>query len=387
MHNKVVKWIAVILFGLIFLVWSSFYGLHCTLPTEGSSPQLFANQVDDNLQRTFIRAIGEAKESVTLIIYSLTDSRIIRALEQKKSEGIEVKVIHDPTTSQKGFMQLSQTVETNPLKMRGLMHRKILIIDKESVWIGSANFTTESLKMHSNLVVGSVSPELAETILANKQHHHFTIGGQMAEFWTLPESNKEGLERLLELIHSAEISIQVGMFTWTHPQITEAVIAAAKRGVNVEVVLDRTQAQGASKKSLAELQNSAVNVRINRGNELFHHKFLVIDKHTLVNGSANWTRGAFSRNSDCFLILHNLNEEQTKKMRRLWHIIRATSDPSSEKKLLSKLLGTMFIVKSVENFTNSYHLASPKIALVLIDHKWSKSNSALTLALPSAMNL
>ena len=65
----------------------------------------------------------------------------------------------------------------------------------------------------------------------------------------------------------------------------------------------------------------------------------MVDEKILVNGSANWTRSAFSRNGDCFLILHDLDDEQRKKMKKLWHVIRSTSDltPDETAGLFSKI--------------------------------------------------
>ncbi len=321
--SKTTRWIVTLLVIITLVIWSSYYGLHCRLPEEGSAPNLYANQTDDNLQRTFLKAINGAMRSIHLYIYALSDNRLIDALKKKENEGISVKVFHDESTEQVGLRTLS---DTTPIKMGGLMHKKILIIDEETVWIGSANFTTASLRLHDNLVIGAICRELADTILAGKSHHHFTIGGQMAEFWSFPEAAAEGLDRLISLINEANHTIRVGMFTWTHPKITESIMNAAKRGIRVEVVVDRAQTNGANKKSVDKLIDSPVHVRINRGSELFHHKFVIIDDRFLINGSANWTKSAFGRNADCFLILHELEKPQQKKLQRLWHVIRATSD-------------------------------------------------------------
>ncbi|MCH9704473.1 MAG: hypothetical protein K0U13_06770, partial [Chlamydiae bacterium] len=257
---------------------------------------------------------------ILLYIYSLTDKRLIAALEKKRDEGVEVTVFYDPSATKKavGFA----------LSMRGLMHRKLLVIDKRAVYIGSANWTPYSLRMHDNLVVGVQNEELAETIGLGNLHSHFTLAGQLAEFWMLPEQSDEALDRLVWLLGEAEQSIRVGMFTWTHPRITDAVIGAARRGVKVEVALDCPQSKRVNLKSIEKMQNAPIEVRLNRGYEVFHHKFVWIDEKILISGSANWTRSAFGRNGECFLILHDLDNVQLKKMRRLWHIIRSTTRSS-----------------------------------------------------------
>ena len=59
--------------------------------------------------------------------------------------------------------------------------------------------------------------------------------------------------------------------------------------------------------------------------QLLHHKFILIDDQTLLVGSANWTKAAFYKNSDCFLILHNLTDDQKTFMNRLWTRLEAES--------------------------------------------------------------
>ncbi len=108
------------------------------------------------------------------------------------------------------------------------------------------------------------------------------------------------------------------MYTWTHPALTEAVIRAHQRGLQVEVVLDRGQAQGVGQKTVEQLIEGGIEPCITSGLGLVHHKFAWIDGEYLINGSANWTKAAFTRNRDCFLILHQLTEQQNAKMEALW---------------------------------------------------------------------
>ena len=39
-------------------------------------------------------------------------------------------------------------------------------------------------------------------------------------------------------------------------------------------------------------------------------------------GSANWTKAAFKQNDDCFLIIHDLADEQRQSMQKLWRTIQ-----------------------------------------------------------------
>lgn len=324
---KPARWIFSIIVVSLILLWSTLESLPPPLPTSEQPPLLYSYQCHDNLRDLYVKAIQESKQSVWLSIYSLSDPRIIRALKEKAEEGINVTVFHDPETPQKGFLQLGDKVHTIAKMGSGLMHQKILIIDDTTIWIGSANFTVDSLRFQDNLVIGLQSQALAEHIKQKNARHSQMIsaGGQMVEYWEFPSQGRDGLERLLQLIDSAQKTVRVAMFTFTHPDLTAALIRAHRRKVSVEVVMDQKQASGVCTQTLIALQRSGIAVRLSGTQSLFHHKCAWIDEKILINGSANWTKSAFSRNDDCLLILYPLSIGQNKKMKELWHAIRARS--------------------------------------------------------------
>lgn len=304
-----------------------------TLPSEGSPTYFYSNQNQDDLHEVYLSGIKEAKKSIVLIIFSLTDKRIIRALKDKSEEGVFVTVICDVKSCPDVSNQLGQKVLLHRRICPGIMHQKLLVIDEQKVWIGSANLTTESLKIHGNLVNAIYSPEFSSTILEkanamiknekiSKEAKIFYVDGQKIEFWLLPDHRK-GIERLIEVIRSAKKSIRVAMFTWTRFDLAKEIIEAKKKGIHVEIALDGTSSKGASKKVANLFKRNVVPIRCSKGNALLHYKFLYVDEDILVNGSANWTVGAFTKNEDCFMILHHLNENQKAFMEKLWQAILA----------------------------------------------------------------
>lgn len=303
-------------------------------PIENSPAVLYANRCKDDFRKLLIRAVESAEHSIVLFIYSLNDKRIIAALNEKAKKGVSVIVYHDPSTPQEGFVALSSQIYTHPIDCSGLMHKKILIIDEEELWIGSANFTTGSLVFYHNLLIGLKSAQLAQAILDDQSHLSCDSGGQRIDYWSLPEKGRESLIHLKELIEGAKQSIRVAMYTWTHLELTEAIIRAHQRGVSVEVIIDQGQGHGVGANILKKLLREGICVRINNDSRLVHHKFAWIDESILVAGSANWTQAAFKRNRDCLLILHALSDLQNAKMESLWQgLIMRTQ--IVEKQLLS----------------------------------------------------
>lgn len=288
------------------------------LPSEKQPLLFYSNQARNNLKLVFLRALASADTSIFLVIYGLTDKDIIQALQKKASEGIELRVYYDKGGS-KNLKELLPAGTAYPIKSSGLMHKKILIIDEKEVYLGSANLTETSLRMHDNLVIGCHHSGLAHFIKTTPSpSYQFEIQGQPLEVWSLPEQGQSALAKVIEEIQKAEKNLRVCMFTFTNQKIVKALVEAKKRGVTVEVVFDYYSAKGSSKKTLETLRQSGIQTVISKGGKLLHHKWCLIDEKTLILGSTNWTAAAFSKNDDCLLFLENLTPSQSRLMNQLW---------------------------------------------------------------------
>lgn len=312
------------------------YSLHeepssTKLPATNQPVELYANQLDDDLKHLYIQAIGSAQKSVTLVIYSLLDPQIIKALHMKCNEGVPVHIVCDANAS----VGISRKLPIKTIVKRigqGLTHQKILIIDNKQILLGSANLTHDSLKVHGNLVVGidniALADAITKKIMSMDDEGNFTpllhleteAGPENVELWQLPD-DPQAVTRMMQLIRSAKKTIKVAMFTWTRRDFTEALIEAKKRGVKVETVIDRYSGKGASAKIVKMLEESGIPVRFNSGKGLLHYKFAYIDNEILVNGSANWTNAAFTVNDDYFIVVSPLTQDQQIKMNQLWNTI------------------------------------------------------------------
>ena len=92
----------------------------------------------------------------------------------------------------------------------------------------------------------------------------------------------------------------------THPQITNALIKAKQRGVNVRILLDRSNlTQKHSKMQL--LEAVGIEVTIDRVVGIAHNKIIILDNRTTITGSFNFTVGASTRNAENVLIIDDRN--------------------------------------------------------------------------------
>jgi cardiolipin synthase len=321
---------------LFFAFWILDVAQEVRMPEAGQPAELYANQNQHDLRQVFLKGIDEAKQSILLMIYTLTDDRIIKQLKQKSEEGIDVWVIYDAKASPYAAKKLGAKVKLLKRYGDGLMHQKIMVIDGRRTWIGSANMTGESLRFHGNLITAVHSQQIASFILEKAQnmrseengiplkHRAFNVGEQEIELWFFPD-DPLGAKKLVELLRAAKKSIRIAMFTWTRIDLANEVIDAKNRGINVEVVIDRRCGLGAGAQVVKRLNDGGVPVRLSQGDALLHHKLLIVDSQVLVNGSANWTKAAFTKNDDCYMILYDLTNEQKSNLDSLWNVIMADS--------------------------------------------------------------
>lgn len=142
-----------------------------------------------------------------------------------------------------------------------------------------------------------------------------------AEVYFSPKGGAQ--DRIIELIDGAKQGVDVAMYGLTSPELAQALLRARDRGVKVRVVLDRSQAAGRSSQS-GFLKANSLDVRIDRGRGIMHHKVGIIDKNTLITGSYNWTTSAENVNRENCLILTTadnpkLIEQYENRFEQLWN--------------------------------------------------------------------
>ena len=91
-------------------------------------------------------------------------------------------------------------------------------------------------------------------------------------------------------------------YSFTSTPIAKAVLDAHKRGVQVQVILDKSQRT--EKYSSADfLANQGVPTMIDAAHAIAHNKVMVIDGETVLTGSFNFTKAAQTQNAENLLII------------------------------------------------------------------------------------
>ena len=102
------------------------------------------------------------------------------------------------------------------------------------------------------------------------------------------ETGSQPDREVVAAIDAAQNSIQVAMYNFTLDNVTDALLRARQRGVNVQVVLDSNTMQSVQARRLVDAGIAVVG---DDRQESMHNKFLVIDEQQVWTGSLNMTYG------------------------------------------------------------------------------------------------
>ncbi len=116
-----------------------------------------------------------------------------------------------------------------------------------------------------------------------------------------PGGSAEAL--ILKAINSAHNSIRVLAYSFTSRRIAAALVSAHKRGVDVKVVVDKSQ-KTEKYTTATFLANMGIPVRVDSQHAIQHSKILEIDRQHVETGSFNYTSAA-TRNSENALVIWN----------------------------------------------------------------------------------
>ncbi len=123
--------------------------------------------------------------------------------------------------------------------------------------------------------------------------------------WAVYFSPRGGAtQAIVSAVGGARRMVLVQAYSFTSAPIAKVLLEAHKRGVDVRVILDDSQANGRYSSARFFL-NQGVPVRIDRAHAIAHNKIMIIDAATVITGSFNFTKAAEERNAENLLVIHD----------------------------------------------------------------------------------
>ncbi|KJW02655.1 PLD-like domain protein [Rickettsia endosymbiont of Ixodes pacificus] len=106
------------------------------------------------------------------------------------------------------------------------------------------------------------------------------------------------------IIDKASSSIYVQAYGFTDVDIADSLIAAHKRGVQVKILLDKSNLYSKYSK-LSKIKSAGIDVLIDKVPGIAHNKVMIIDEYTVITGSFNFSKNADYKNAENIIIIND----------------------------------------------------------------------------------
>jgi phosphatidylserine/phosphatidylglycerophosphate/cardiolipin synthase-like enzyme len=261
----------------------------------------------DDGRQPILEELAAARESISLIVYLLSDDEIIAALEDASARGITVRVMLEqhPFGGGGGQEKLFERLEAAGIQVRWsnpvfrFSHIKTFLIDNRVAIIMNLNLTRSAFTNNRELAVITNRPEdVAEAVAifaADWEREGVPTPG------SLVVSPTNSRQQLLDLIGRAQSSLDIYAEVVRDPEMLRAIIDAVERGVDVRLVMSGT-AEDSNARDRAWLASSGVRVHV-ISDPYIHAKMFLADERELFVGSQNLTATSLDQNRELGIIL------------------------------------------------------------------------------------
>jgi phosphatidylserine/phosphatidylglycerophosphate/cardiolipin synthase-like enzyme len=291
------------------------------------------DDTQNGIDQFVVPVLNSATQTIDVASFDLNLPSVVNALVEASQRGVKVRVVTDEENGSqdleaklspggKAFKALSvfkaaKIPVVDGGRSNGLMHDKIIIVDGKTLFMGSWNMSYNDTFRNNNNLLQITDPTLIANYQAkfnemfvNKdfgthaevgaQKSSMTIDGVQVENYFSPVD--EVMQKLVQYVKGSRKSIRFMIFTYTHPDLSAAMIAQAKAGVDIQGVIEN---RGASQGALVPLFCAKLPVKVDGNKYTMHHKVMIIDDSIVVTGSFNFTDSADTANDDNLLVIHS----------------------------------------------------------------------------------
>lgn len=111
-------------------------------------------------------------------------------------------------------------------------------------------------------------------------------------------------DAIIREINAAQSSLLIQAYSFTSSPIAKALVDAHKRGVKVEVILDKSQ-EGEKYSSADFVQHAGISTLIDSRHQIAHNKVMILDSQVVITGSFNFTKSAEENNAENLLVIRD----------------------------------------------------------------------------------
>lgn len=296
-------------------------------------------ECSSNICKELVTQINNAQSSIDMALYGYEKIPAIDfALTNAINRGVKIRLVYDINSKNENIYPdtkyLANIVQNSKCDVapddyenkskytNALMHNKFYVFDNKTVLTGSANLGSHDMcSFNSNSVIEINSPEIAqiytqefEQMYNNKFHKikekiekptNIQCGKTSIKICFSPKDNIAQTV-IVPLINNAQKYIYMPTFLITNKSITNALIQARKRGVEIKIIVDAVNAKSKSSTHKILRENGILVKTENYAGKLHSKSIIIDDKYTII-GSMNFSHSGNYSNDENIVLITNEN--------------------------------------------------------------------------------
>lgn len=274
-------------------------------------------------------AFAKAQKTIRIGIFGISSKDMADQIEKQIKRGIQVTIICDKYCANNEkrkaiFDQLKNAGAHIMIATKGfsISHWKMFVIDDTLAFISTMNFISRTDQMR-DLGVFTADKAVISEMIAVFDQDVLNAKKQKATTPRLKNTNlvwspNNSETKLVDLINSADSSIEIWIENMGNPKIHDALASAVKRKVQVKVLTSLCglgMAADAAYENLNELKEKGINVKgtpYPATDELpyIHAKTINVDHKTVFIGSENFSVNSLTKARELGIVFTDTDIEQ-----------------------------------------------------------------------------
>ncbi|GAB4510916.1 MAG: phospholipase D-like domain-containing protein [Anaerolineae bacterium] len=306
-------------FGQGFGASKGFWQVYFTAPSGSTDRRTYTGGVDTAI----VDAINNVESTLDIAAFEWNNPALTNAVIEAHERGVQVRMVVDDEHTLEDEDSTIEDILDEDIPVRddsrgGLMHNKFMIMDSQTVVMGSMNFTVNGTYRNNNNVLVLTAPEAVQAYQTefNEMFERGQFGSSRSAVNSVsfeqdgtpitvlfaPEDRV--VPTMLDVLRSADAHIRFMTFSFTLDEVGQLLLDLSATGVEVEGVFE-TRGSRVSFSELPLLFCAGLNVREDGNPFTFHHKVFIVDDHTVLTGSFNISDSATNSNDENMVIIQD----------------------------------------------------------------------------------
>ena len=252
-------------------------------------------------------AVDAARSTVELAVYELDDAAVEAALARAAGRGVRVSVLLDQRLERGHNTEAYTYLSAHGVRVvwgaaDTTFHEKVLCVDGLTCWLMTGNLTPRYYADDRDYVVADRQPAdvaaIGSAVRADMAGGRPAAASDGADLLWSPGSE----QAVIDLVGSARSRLLIENEELASSSVRSALDAAARRGVDVELVMTD---QRSWHSAFTELRAAGVHVATypDRSNALYiHAKAIVVDGQVALVGSQNFSTASLDHNRELGIV-------------------------------------------------------------------------------------